>query len=30
MEWWAAFGLIMSVVWIYVEVLRLIAKLRDH
>jgi uncharacterized YccA/Bax inhibitor family protein len=30
MEWWAAFGLLMSVVWIYVEVLRLIAKLRDH
>ncbi len=29
MEWWAAFGLVMSVVWIYVEVIRLISKLRD-
>ena len=29
MEWWAAFGLLMSVVWIYIEVLRLISKLRD-
>jgi len=29
MEWWAAFGLVMSVVWIYIEVLRLISKLRD-
>jgi uncharacterized YccA/Bax inhibitor family protein len=29
MEWWAAFGLVISVVWIYVEVLRLISKLRD-
>lgn len=29
MEWWAAFGLVISVVWIYIEVLRLIAKLRS-
>jgi len=29
MEWYAAFGLLITVVWIYVEMLKLIAKSRD-
>lgn len=29
MEWVAAFGLLMTTVWLYIEVLRLLAKLRD-
>lgn len=29
MEWVAAFGLLMTTVWLYFEVLRLLAKLRD-
>ena len=29
MEWYAAFGLLITIVWIYVEILRLIAKSRD-
>jgi uncharacterized YccA/Bax inhibitor family protein len=28
MEWYAAFGLIVGLVWLYVEVLNLLAKLR--
>ncbi|MDR2029906.1 MAG: Bax inhibitor-1/YccA family protein [Puniceicoccales bacterium] len=28
MEWYAAFGLIVSLIWLYVEVLNLLAKLR--
>jgi len=28
MEWYAAFGILMSLIWIYVETLRLLAKLR--
>jgi uncharacterized YccA/Bax inhibitor family protein len=28
MEWYAAFGLIVTLVWLYIEVLRLLAKLR--
>lgn len=28
MEWYGAFGLLVSVVWLYLEVLRLLAKLR--
>ncbi len=29
MEWYGAFGLLVTLVWIYVEVLRLLAKLRS-
>jgi uncharacterized YccA/Bax inhibitor family protein len=29
MEWYAAFGLLVTLVWLYIEVLRLIAKLRS-
>jgi uncharacterized YccA/Bax inhibitor family protein len=28
MEWYAAFGLTVTLVWLYIEVLRLLAKLR--
>jgi uncharacterized YccA/Bax inhibitor family protein len=28
MEWYAAFGLVMTLVWLYVEILHLLAKLR--
>ncbi len=30
MEWYAAFGLIVTLVWLYIEMLRLLAKLRDR
>ena len=30
MEWYAAFGLIVTLVWLYVEILRLLAKLRGR
>jgi uncharacterized YccA/Bax inhibitor family protein len=30
MEWYAAFGLIVTLVWLYIEVLRLLAKLRRN
>lgn len=29
MEWYAAFGLLITLVWLYIEILRLLAKLRD-
>jgi uncharacterized YccA/Bax inhibitor family protein len=29
MEWYAAFGLIVTLVWLYIEILRLLAKLRS-
>ncbi|MBM3799429.1 MAG: Bax inhibitor-1/YccA family protein [Actinomycetota bacterium] len=29
-EWFAAFGLLVTVVWLYLEILRLLAKLRDR
>ena len=29
MEWYVAFGLVLGLVWLYLEVLRLIAKVRD-
>jgi uncharacterized YccA/Bax inhibitor family protein len=28
MEWYAAFGLLVTLAWLYVEILRLLAKLR--
>lgn len=30
MEWYCAFGLMVTLIWIYVEALRLLAKLRDR
>lgn len=30
MEWYAAFGLMVTVVWLYLEILRLLAKLRER
>ena len=29
MEWMGAFGLMVTLVWLYLEVLRLLSKLRD-
>jgi uncharacterized YccA/Bax inhibitor family protein len=29
MEWYGAFGLMVTLVWLYVEILRLLQKLRD-
>jgi uncharacterized YccA/Bax inhibitor family protein len=28
-EWYAAFGLLVTLVWLYLEILRLLAKLRQ-
>ena len=28
MEWYAAFGLLVTLVWLYLEILRLLAKLQ--
>jgi uncharacterized YccA/Bax inhibitor family protein len=30
MEWMAALGLVVTIVWLYLEVLRLLSKLRSH
>jgi len=30
MEWYAAFGLLVTLVWLYLEILRLLAKLRSR
>jgi uncharacterized YccA/Bax inhibitor family protein len=30
MEWYAAFGLLVTLVWLYLEILRLLAKLNDR
>ena len=30
MEWYAAFGLIVTLVWLYIEILRLLSKLRSR
>jgi uncharacterized YccA/Bax inhibitor family protein len=30
MEWYAAFGLLVTVVWLYLEILRLLSKLREN
>ena len=29
MDWFAAFGLVITIVWLYLEILRLLAKLRS-
>jgi uncharacterized YccA/Bax inhibitor family protein len=30
MEWYAAFGLVLTLAWLYLELLRLLSKLRDR
>ena len=30
MEWYGAFGLVVTLVWLYLEMLRLLAKIRDY
>ena len=30
MEWYGAFGLLVTLVWLYLEMLRLLAKLQDR
>ena len=30
MEWYAAFGLLLTIIWLYMELLRLLAKLRQR
>lgn len=30
MEWYAAFGLMVTLIWLYIEILRLLAKLRER
>ena len=30
MEWYAAFGLLVTLVWLYIEILRLLSKLKDR
>jgi len=30
MRWYAAFGLLVTIVWLYLELLRLLAKLRSN
>jgi uncharacterized YccA/Bax inhibitor family protein len=30
MEWYAAFGLIVTLIWLYIELLRLLSKLRSR
>lgn len=29
-EWWAAFGLLITVIWVYIEMLRLLSKIRNQ
>ncbi|MGB1818563.1 MAG: Bax inhibitor-1/YccA family protein, partial [Candidatus Poseidoniaceae archaeon] len=30
MEWWGAFGLTITLIWVYIEMVRLISKLRNN
>jgi uncharacterized YccA/Bax inhibitor family protein len=30
MEWYGAFGLMVTIVWLYLEILRLLSKLSDR
>jgi uncharacterized YccA/Bax inhibitor family protein len=30
MEWYGGFGLLLTLVWLYIEVLRLLSNLRDR
>jgi uncharacterized YccA/Bax inhibitor family protein len=29
-EWWGAFGLLITVIWVYIEMIRLISKIRNQ
>jgi uncharacterized YccA/Bax inhibitor family protein len=28
-EWWGAFGVLVTIIWIYIEMIRLLSKIRD-
>ena len=30
MEWYGAFGILVTLVWLYLEILRLLSKLNDR
>jgi len=30
MEWYAAFGIMVTLIWLYIEILRLLSKLRSR
>ncbi len=30
LEWYSAFGLMVTLIWLYIEILRLLTKLRDR
>jgi uncharacterized YccA/Bax inhibitor family protein len=30
MEWYGAFGLVVTLVWLYIEILHLLAKMRSR
>jgi len=30
MEWYASFGLLVTLIWLYLEILRLLSKLRSR
>jgi uncharacterized YccA/Bax inhibitor family protein len=30
MEWYAAFGLMVTLIWLYLEMIRLLSKLRER
>jgi uncharacterized YccA/Bax inhibitor family protein len=30
MEWYGAFGLMVTLIWLYLEIIRLVSKLRDR
>ena len=30
MEWYAAFGIMVTLVWLYLEILRLLSKMRSR
>jgi uncharacterized YccA/Bax inhibitor family protein len=30
MEWYAAFGLLVTIIWLYLELLRLLSKLQSR
>jgi uncharacterized YccA/Bax inhibitor family protein len=30
MEWYGAFGLLVTLIWLYLEILRLLSKLRSR
>jgi uncharacterized YccA/Bax inhibitor family protein len=29
-EWWGAFGLLITVIWVYIEMIRLLSKVRNQ